>query len=253
MSKVYSLLLASTFLIHGQAMAQGVSGKWTVQEVVDRSIIGVTQKYAEFKIGSPAITEKYDSLGIQRNLYQVGKCYVTLGIKNSEVVSVRMYASKGTCDLNLSGKFPFSKPGKMLTDTTFEDWSRLGPLHFVDPGLPSCNACGESDISVYGLIDAVGVNGMIEVQVGGGGSGNDAITKGHSAWRDMLRNARIEGENLPVTAQNCPLRQFDKQAFQLMKGANVTSIGYGRPNTLQPACSATTDQQYRDTGDFIKP
>lgn len=253
MAKVYSFLLASTFLINGQVMAQGESGRWTVQEVVSRNIIGVTQKYAEFKIGSPAITEKTDSLGIQRNLYQVGKCYVTLGIQNSVVVSVRMYASKGTCDLNLSDEYPFGKPGKMLTETTFEDWSRLGSLHFVDPGLPSCNACGEAGRFVYGLIDAVGANGMIEVQVGGGGSGNDAATKGYSAWRDILSDARIDGESLPISGKNCPLRQFDKQAFHLMKSTKITSIGYGRSNTMQPACSATTDQRLRGTGDFINP
>lgn len=252
MTKVYSLAFILMLIAHGQAIAQNVSDKWTIQDIVNRSILGVSQKYAEFKIGSPAITEKTDSLGIQRNLYEVGQCYVTLGIRNSEVVSVRMYAYKDKCDLDLSDDIFFGRPGTMLTDTTFEDWARLGTLHFVTPGLPSCNACGETDIDVYGLVDAVGVTGMVEVQVGGNGFGNNAARKGYDIWREMLRRAGIDGDKLPTSGSDCPLRQFDRQAYQLMKDFKVSSIGYGRPNTLQPACSAVTDQQYRSTGDFIK-
>lgn len=254
MSKISSLVLSLTLLMQGQAIAQAESDRWTIQELVSDKVIGVTQKYAEFKIGSPAMTEKIDSLGIQRNDYKVGKCFVTLGIKNSEVVSVRMYASKGKCDLDVSNRLSGSKTRKMLTDTTFEDWARPGELHFTDPSLPSCNACWESFVDVYGLIDAVGVNNMIEVQVGGGSSGTGSGAKGYDAWREMIRKAGIiEDLHLPLSGFNCPLRKFDTLAFQLMKTVKIKSIGYGRPNTLQPQCSATTDQIHRGTGDFIKP
>ena len=77
MSKVFPLMLALIFSLQGRAMAQGTSDRWTIQELVSRYTLGITQKYAEFKIGSPAITEKTDSLGIQRNLYKVGQCLVT--------------------------------------------------------------------------------------------------------------------------------------------------------------------------------
>jgi hypothetical protein len=252
MSKVFPLMLALIFSLQGRAMAQGTSDRWTIQELVSRYTLGITQKYAEFKIGSPAITEKTDSLGIQRNLYKVGQCLVTLGIKNSEVVSVRMNASKAKCDLDVSDEF-LSKRRKMLTDTTFDDWAqRFGTLHFTDPDIPGCNACEESDFDVYGRVDASGVFGMIEVQVGGDSSGT-AASKGHEAWREMLSRAGIDGNDLPISGLDCPLRQFDTLAFQLMKTAKIISIGFGRPNTLQPECSAVTDQKFSTTGDFIEP
>jgi hypothetical protein len=240
-----------------QSMAQSPSQLWTLQDVVSSNILGITQRYAEFKIGSPAITEHTDHFGIQRNLYSVGGCGVTLGIQKGTVVSVRMFVS-ANCDLDVSEHF--GKPGTKLSQTTFEDWARPGMIHFVEPdGMPPCNGCGEKGDFVFGKIDALGMNGMVEMQLGGGDDEDKVFVRGLDAWKEMLSRAGIDYDHLPLklysTAgkemKECPLRQFDEAAYLLMSKGKIRSIGYGRDNTLQPACNASTDQQFRDSGDFI--
>jgi hypothetical protein len=249
MGKFLCCLLSFLFFMQIQSMAQSTSERWTVQDVVQRSTLGITQKYAEFKIGSPAITEHTDYLGIRRNLYQIGTCYVTLGIKKGSVVSVRMFVNKN-CDLDVSNET--SKPGKtMLSQTTFEDWARLGNFSFVEPDEmgASSNGIGEYGEFVFGKVGAATVNGMVEVQLGGGDYQDKVFTSGLETWKEMLTKAGIDYRNLPLT-EPCPLHQLDEAAYQLMGKAKITSIGFGFSNTLQPACNASTDQQMRSTGEF---
>lgn len=235
-----------------QCMAQSTS-HWTVQDVVQRGILGITQKYAEFKIGSPAITEKTDHFGIQRNIYEVSNCYVTLGIQKGIVVSVRMFVGKN-CDLDVSDEL--RKPGTKLSQTTFEDWGRPGEIHFVDPDqFPPCNGCGEYGEFVFGNFDARGANGMVEKQLGGGDYSDKVFYVGLQHWKDMIWNSGIDTDHLPLTSDvlsPCPLQKFDEAGYQLMSKGKISSIGFGYSGTLQPACSAETDQRIRTTGDFIK-
>ncbi|MCL5796580.1 MAG: hypothetical protein M1579_03650 [Gammaproteobacteria bacterium] len=222
---------------------------WTIDDVVNPSIIGTTKKYAEFKIGSYAVSENIDKLGFQRNNYIVGRCLVTLGFKEEKVVSVRMFASE-ECDIDVSKHFYVNAiEKKMLTDTTFEDWGRHGDLSFTSPILPSCNACGESGIDVFGRIDPLGVNGMLETQVGASVYGNSMAQQGFDKWLKLIRDAKIDSDELPVSKFGCPLHKFDAQAFELMKTAKIRSLAYGKPDTLQPQCNAYTDHQYRSVGD----
>jgi len=250
MSKFFCCLLSFLFSMQIQSMAQSPSPQWTLQDVVSSNILGITQRYAEFKIGSPAITEHTDYFGIQRNTYSIGGCGVTLGIKKGTVVSVRMFVSKN-CDLDVSGVF--GRPGTKLSETTFEDWVQLRKqaIHFVEPdAMPPCNGCGEHGAFVFGKIDALGMNGMVEIQLGGGDYEDKVFVRGLDTWKEMLNRAGIDYDHLPLEGE-CPLQQFDEVAYRLMGKGKIQSIGYGRDNTLQPSCNASTNQQFRDTGDFI--
>jgi len=247
MSRFFCCLLSFLFAMQIQCVAQ--SSHWTAQDVVQRGVLGITQKYAEFKIGSPAITEKIDHFGIQRNLYEVGTCHVTLGISKGIVVSVRMFVGK-SCDLDVSREL--RKPGIKLSQTTFADWGRPVEIHFVAPdAFPPCNGCGEYGSFVFGNFDAYGANGMVEMQLGGGDYKDKVFDAGYERWKDMIWDSGIDIYNLPLTGEFCPLRKFDEAGYRLMSKAKISSIGFGYHDTLQPACSAETDQRIRTTGDFV--
>ena len=209
-----------------------------LNKIVNPGFLGVTVKYAELLIGSPAMREKMDDLGFQRNVYERDGCYIDVGVKNDKVISVGMYfqPEKG-CDVDVSEIV--SRPGVKGSNTRFKDYAGRGDLHFTDPQLPSCNACGEGSFNA--TIDGVSALGMLSVQLTGDtyGPGNN-----RDAWRDLLRKNGIDGtrENaLPSTAEDCPLRRFGKQAFSLVKDARVTGIAYSRTHrALQPECSGKT-------------
>jgi hypothetical protein len=209
-----------------------------LDKIVNPSFIGVTVKYAEFAIGVPAMRERTDDLGFQRNTYERDGCYIQLGIKSGQVVSVGMYFNpKIGCDINAAEAT--KRPGVRGSQTKFKDYAWRGPLHFTDPQLPSCNACGEGTFNA--TVDGVGVLNNVSVQLSG-----DTYAPGnkYDAWRDLLRANGIDGRSedaLPLTAENCPLRRFDAQAFNLLKDVRVTGIAFSRtPEALQPACSGKT-------------
>ena len=230
-----AFVLVVTLTFGGSQVAAAAA---PLDKIVNPSFLGVTVKYAEFMIGVPAMREKIDDLGFQRNLYERDGCYIQLGVKSGQVVSVGMYFNpKNGCDLDLSDTT--NRPGARGSQTTFKDYAWRGPLHFTDPQLPSCNACGEGSFNA--TVDGVGVMGNVSVQLSADtyGPGNK-----HGAWRDLLRANGIDGtreDSLPLTAENCPLRRFDAQAFNLLKDTRVTGIAFSRTRgALQPACSGTT-------------
>lgn len=127
----------------------------------------------------------------------------------------------------------------MASKTTFRDYAWRGPLHFTDPQLPSCNACGEG--SFHAIIDGVGALSMLSVQLEGATYTPDSR---YDDWRSLLRSNGVDGsddEALPVTSSNCPLRRFDREAYELLKGTKVTGIAFSRtPEVLQPQCNGKT-------------
>lgn len=233
-----------TFLIvlFGFSISNKALASTSLDEIVTPDMLGVTVKYAEHKIGVPAMREKIDELGFQRNSYELNGCYISIGIKNSEVVSIGMYfqPEKG-CDVDVSSVMHRSSGVIRGSSTTFKDYAWRGQLHFTDPQIPSCNACGEG--TFYAMIDGYGALGYLSVKLSADtyGPGNN-----HRAWRDMLgQNLGYEEfDNLPLTAKNCQLRNFDGQAFELLKDTKVTGIEYSRstlyPSPLQPQCSGKT-------------
>jgi hypothetical protein len=235
-----SVVLVSAVLSAG--IAQTARAEAPISKIVNPKIIGTTLKYAEYQIGSPAMLEWKDSLGIQRNIYEKGECRIELGVQANKVVSVSMYiGDNASCDLD-AGPLSFGHlAGRKVTQTTFMDWTWRGQPHFSDPGLPSCNACQETPVDVYARWPAFGVVGNLELQAGADNAG-----KGHDTWRDILYKTGVDGDKLPKTEQNCPLQRFDAQALQLMGAARVTIIAIGQAGTLQPACSAETIQRPRE-------
>ncbi|KWU24759.1 hypothetical protein [Burkholderia cenocepacia] len=213
-----------------------------LSRIVTPRIIGTTLKYAEFQIGSPAMLEWKDALGIQRNLYERGDCRVILGLRDEKVVSVSLDMIRSSaCDID-AGPLSFDHlKGRRVTQTTINDWLWRGRPTFSDPSLPSCNACQETPIDVYALFEAVGVTGNLELQLG-----SDTAGKGHEKWRDMLYAAGVDGDKLPMNAENCPLQRFDAQALELMGTEHVSSIAIGQRGTLAPACSAAAIQRPRE-------
>jgi len=216
----------------------------SLDEIVNPGMLGKTLKYAEFKIGSPAMREVTDQLGIQRNFYELNGCTVSVGVSNNKVASVGLTLdpSKG-CDLDVSGVAETPQPGskaKMLASaTTFKNYAWRGPLHFTDPQLPSCNACGEGSFNA--TIDGVGALNMLSVQLEGH---SYAPGSRYDGWRDLLRANGIDGTQediLPLTGENCPLRRFDAQAYQLLKDTRVTGIAFSQTReVLQPQCNGKT-------------
>jgi hypothetical protein len=221
---------------------QSVFAEAPLSQIVNPRIIGTTLKYAEYQIGSPAMLEWEDPLGIERKAYEKGECRVVLGVKNSKVVSVSIDMSRSSsCDFD-AGALSFNHlKGKRVTQTTINDWLWRGRPTFSDPMLPSCNACQESLVDVYALFEAVGAVGNLELQVGSATRG-----AGRDRWRELLYNAGIDGDKLPMTTENCPLRRFDSQALSLMGAERVATIAIGQSGTLQPACSGAASQRPRE-------
>ena len=232
-----AIVAALIFLGTGSAFAET-----PLSQIVNPSIIGTTLKYAEYQIGSPAMLEWEDPLGIERKAYEKGECRVVLGVKNSKVVSVSVDMSRsGSCDFD-AGALSFNHlKGTRVTQTTINDWLWRGRPTFSDPMLPSCNGCQESLVDVYALFEAVGVVGNLELQVGSASRG-----KGHDMWRELVYNAGIDGGKLPMTADTCPLHRFDSQALSLMGTERVVTIAIGQRGTLQPACSGVASQRPRE-------
>ncbi|MFM5231315.1 hypothetical protein ACET9H_18965 [Aeromonas media] len=231
------LVTMTSFSISSKAIASS-----SLDEIVTPNMIGVTLKYAEYKIGVPAMKEKIDDLGFQRNSYELNGCYIYMGIKNGEVVSIGMsFQPEIGCDVNVSGVM--YQPSGFIkgSSTTFKDYAWRGQLHFTDPQIPTCNACWEG--MFYATIDGSSASNYISLKLTayGGPESN------HRAWKDMLENNGLnyeELDRLPLAAENCPLRRFDVQAFGLLKDTKVTGIEYGRsnvdPQPLQPQCSGKT-------------
>ncbi|MEG0007947.1 MAG: hypothetical protein RR721_07995 [Aeromonas sp.] len=214
----------------------------SLDEIVTPNMLGVTLKYAEHKIGIPAMKEKIDELGFQRNIYELNGCPIDMGVKNGEVVSIGMsFQPNNGCDVDVSGVM--YKPSGVVkgSSTTFKDYAWRGQLHFTDPQMPTCNACWEG--LFYATIDGFSALGNISLKLTAYGGPESS----HRAWKDMLEKNGLsyeEFEKLPLTAQDCPLRHFDEQAFGLLKDTKVTGIEYGRsnmePQPLQPQCSGKT-------------
>jgi len=233
-----------TFALTALLLGFNAHANPSLNEIVNPAMLGKTLKYAEFKIGSPAMREVTDDLGIQRNFYEVNGCTVVISVSKNNVVSVGMSLepSKG-CDLDVNGiaegSAHRSKAKILASKTTFRDYAWRGPLHFTDPQLPSCNACGEG--SFHATIDGVGALSMLSVQLEGATYTADSR---YDEWRSLLRNSGVDGSDddaLPVTSSNCPLRRFDQEAQELLKGTKVTGIAFSRtPEILQPQCSGKT-------------
>jgi hypothetical protein len=236
--------LASLIALTATFLAAPLSFAATpLSDVVTPGLLGKTLKYAEFKIGSPAMREVTDDLGIQRSTYELNGCIVSLGAQNNNVVSVGMLLNpaKG-CDLDVNGIAqtpPGSKSKILASNTTFGDYAWRGPLHFTDPQVPLCNACGEGSFNA--TIDGIGVFGMLSIQLEGATYTRDS---NYDEWRSILRSGGIDMTDdnaLPVTSENCPLRRFDQQAFPLLKGTKVTGIAFSRTReVLQPQCNGKT-------------
>lgn len=202
-----------------------------LNKIVNPSFLGVTVRYAEYMIGSPAMKETVDDLGFQWNLYKRKDCYIRAGIKSGKVVSVGMsFDPKKGCDIDVSDTINKKTPVKGSM-TTFKDYAGAGSLHFTDPQFPTCNACWEGVF--YATIDGVGAMDMLSIQLTG-----DSLSPGYDAWSALRYKKGIRGEDLPLTAENCPLRDIDYQAFPLLKDTPVLGIAYSRtPRALQPECS----------------
>lgn len=233
-------LVTSTFILvaaFGFGYVKDVSAAAPINKIVNPGFLGVTVKYAEFMIGSPAMREKIDDLGFQRNTYERGDCYIDVGIKNDKVVSVGMYFEpKKGCDVDVSNIV--NRQGvSMDSMTRFKDYAWRGELHFTSPQFPSCNACGEGPF--YATIDGTGAMGYLSVQLTGDAYGSGSQ---YDAWMSLLERNGVEGHSLPLTAENCPLRRFDAQAFNLLKNTRVTGIAFSSSlnRALQPECSGKT-------------
>lgn len=237
------ITIAFLIAIVGFSISNKTYASTSLDEIVTPSMLGVTVKYAEYKIGVPAKREKIDDLGFQRNIYDLNGCYISIGIKNGEVVSIGMsFQPENGCDVDVSGMM--YRPSGVIkgSSTTFKDYAWRGQLHFTDPQIPTCNGCWEGIF--YATIDGFSALGNISVQLTADSYGPES---GHRAWRDMLDKNNLGNEkfeNLPLTAENCPLRRFDEQAFNLFKDTKVAGIEYGRsnmePSPLQPQCSGKT-------------
>lgn len=199
-------------------------------EIVTPEVLGTNLKYVESLIGRPAMRTMTDALGIERNFYKRGDCYIQVGAKDARVVSVGAdnLGSEG-CDVDV-GSLLTGRGHIMASQTKYADYSVRGPLHFTDGQIPGCNACGEG--MPYALIDGYSAIGNFDVQLSGDGDYNTG-----SKWRDIIRDSGVDDTKLPLTKENCPLRAFDAQGFELMKGLKVTGIAFGVPNALQPVCS----------------
>ena len=208
-----------------------------LSKVVSPSLIGVTLKYAEALIGTPAMNEMTDQFGTQRNDYMLGNCPIGLGVKDGKVVSVSASIDPAAgCDFDVSGIVQKSSPSGIMASTTiFKDYAWRGQLHFTDPQLPSCNACGEGTFNA--AVDGVGALGNLDVQLTGW-----TDSQGYEEWRDLLREAgigNIPENTFPMTRANCPLVPLDAQAFELLKNTKVRGIAFGRDrvSAIQPLCS----------------
>lgn len=213
-----------------------------LNEIVNPKFLGVSLKYAESKIGSPAKYEHTDALGFKRNTYELQKCQIEVGVKDNKVVSVGMYFDpKKGCDVDVSEIV--NKPGSKGSKTRFKDYSWRGELHFTSPQMPPCNACGEGPF--YATIDGVGAMGMLTVQLQG-----DYIAPGskYDEWTQVIRDSGIDTWKLSQSAQNCELRRFDKQGYALLKDTPVTGIAFSYTHrALQPECSGESVHRTRSS------
>lgn len=213
-----------------------------IQRVISPSAIGTTLAYTEHLLGTPAMRSNVDPIGVTRNIYQVGDCTVSVGVKNGKVVAVGMWLKPGACDIEVSGLL-FQQRPVMASSTRYRDWSQRGPLHFVDEQIPSCNACGEGFPMAY--VNGTSAGGLFDVML----SGWDNLDKA-DPWKDAIRNSGINLERLPITKDNCPLQRFDDLGARTMGNTPVESIQFGERGTLQPVCNARTAQTYRG-GEYI--
>lgn len=207
------------------------AGVGDMDQIVTPENLGANLKYVEALIGGPAMRTMKDDLGIERNFYKRGECYIQVNVKEARVVSVgASNLDAEGCDVDVG--FLLSQGSHvMASKTKYADYVVRGPLHFTDGQVPSCNACGEG-LSPYALIDGYSAIGNFDVRLSGDGD-MDAGEK----WRDLIRNSGVLDHNLPQTKENCPLRAFDAQGFEFLKHTKVTGIVFGIPGNVQPVCS----------------
>jgi hypothetical protein len=232
MNKFLCCLLTFLFSMQMQSVAQSTSQLWKVDDVVSWDTLGLTQKYVEFKIGSPAMTEFTSPEGIQINRYEIGKCIVSVGFKKGTTVSVGTEVS-ANCDPDVS-KY-FRVPGVKLSQTTFENWEQLSSqwhgqvMHFVDPIQDHCNSC-EEEVGVSAIFLPCGGNGDLGLRLWGKDYGDQVFSKGLDVWKEKLHQAGIDGGQLYEKRRfkGCPQEAFDEDAYRLMGKGKIWQIEISR-------------------------
>jgi hypothetical protein len=229
MGKFLCCLLSFLFSMQMQSVAQ-CEPHWTLDDLVSEDTLGKTQKYVEFKIGSPAVRESTDHSGIKHSQYEIGKCRAFLDYKKGEVVSVSMYVS-ANCDLDVSKRFRV--PGAKLSQTTFENWTHVQPqsIRFVDPILDHCNSCGELPGAARAIFPSAHVTGWVATVLTGGAYTDEVFLKGLEVWKEKLHQAGIDGQqlydkHLKSSMGICPQEQFDDLALRSMGKGRVDGIKF---------------------------
>jgi hypothetical protein len=211
-----------------QSVAQS-EPHWTLDDVVSEATLGKTQKYVEFKIGSPAMREFTDH-GITYSQYEIGKCTAHVKYKKGEVVSVSMDVS-ADCDLDVSKRFRV--PGAKLSQTTFENWTHVQPqsIRFVDPIMDHCNSCGELPGLARAIFPSAHVTAWVATVLWGGDYADEGFDKGLDAWKAKLHQAGIDGQQLydkhfKLSPGSCPQEEFDDLALRSMGKGRVHGIEF---------------------------
>jgi hypothetical protein len=223
MGKFLCCLLSLLSSMQLQCVAQ-CDPHWTLDDVVSEATLGKTQKYVEFKIGSPAVREYTDKSGITYSQYEIGKCRAFLDYKKGEVIGVSMDVS-ADCDLDVSKRFGVT--GAKLSQTTFENWTHIQPqsIRFVDPIIDHCNSCGELSGPVRAIFPAAHVTAFIATVLTGGDD-----SKGLEVWKEKLHQAGIDGQQLYdkhlKSTGACPQEEFDNLALRSMGKGRVRGIEF---------------------------
>ena len=226
MGKFLCCLLFLLVSMQVQSVAQS-EPHWTLNDVVSEATLGKTQKYVEFKIGSPAEREFIDH-GITYSQYEIGKCRADLKSKKGEVVSVSMYVS-ADCDLDVSKRF--GVPGAKLSQTTFENWTHVQPqsIRFIDPIMDHCNSCGELPGMARAIFPSAHVTAWTATVLTGGSYTDEGFSKGLDVWKEKLHQAGIDGQQLydkhfKLPKNVCPQEEFDDLALRSIGKGRVTGI-----------------------------
>lgn len=241
-------VIAMTLACQGCSEAVAEQGRGqrepsVIQRIVSPDILGSNSAYVESLLGTPPRHTAVDGVGITRNTYEVGECFITTGVRGGRVVSVGLGLTPGVCDVDVAELLGRSQP-TLASATTYRDWSVRGPLHFTDLQMPSCMACWES--YPFALIDGTSARGMFDILLNGLGD-----WEGANAWSEAVRQSGLDLDNLPYSGSGCPLRAFDQIGFEQMANTRVDTIEFGRPDAVQPACSARPAQMRRGEDTYL--
>jgi len=215
-----------------------------LERVVNPGILGTNMSYVEHLLGVPARTTDIDPLGYTRLTYEIGRCTVSVGARESKAVSVGTNLITGHCDVEVSLHVNSGRP-IYASETTYADWARRGgAYHFVSEAFASCNACGDANPpSMYTIGN--GGAGYFDVAVGGWDDYEAA-----DPWFDAIARANLDTDSLPTSADSCPLAQFSRVGLSAMSSTRVRWIEFGKAGAVQPACNPRTARRIIG-GDYI--